>query len=209
MGGVGVHPSLLPRHRGPDPFFAAIDAGDEFTGVTAHKIAADYDTGEIIAQRAIVLNPAWNAWNLAKALDRPSISLLREVVKEASQTGVVVGMPQNAQEATAAPEPTEEMIEIRWNQPADRIVRRIRALSPSPGAVVWIGEQELVVTRAQVDLRVPRALTPGEAGVVEGVAIVRARDTGVALLAGVLDEEEVGAEEIGRMVREHQRTSVI
>src|SRR4051794_18943014 len=36
LGAIGVHPSLLPRHRGPDPTFWALDAGDEATGVTAH-----------------------------------------------------------------------------------------------------------------------------------------------------------------------------
>jgi methionyl-tRNA formyltransferase len=204
MGGVGVHPSLLPRHRGPDPFFGAIDAGDDVTGVTAHKIAADYDTGEVVAQRAIALNPEWNAWNLAKALDRPSISLLREVVKEASRTGVLVGTPQDPSLATLAPEPDEEQVEIRWNQPAERIARRIRALSPTPGALAWIGEQELFVTKARVETRVPKALVVGEAAIVDGIAVVRASDTGVALLAGVLDEEEVGAEEICRVVREQQ-----
>src|SRR5262245_30885561 len=44
LGGIGAHPSLLPRHRGPDPYFAAIDQGDEETGVTIHRIEEEYDT---------------------------------------------------------------------------------------------------------------------------------------------------------------------
>ncbi|HPB99189.1 MAG TPA: formyltransferase family protein, partial [Polyangiaceae bacterium] len=79
-GGIGVHPSLLPRHRGPDPFFAAIDAGDDVTGVTVHRIEEDYDTGAILAQRRLPIDPSWNAWDLAKKLDRPSLSLLRQTV---------------------------------------------------------------------------------------------------------------------------------
>src|SRR5512135_1078472 len=47
---IGVHPSLLPRHRGPDPYFWAIDRGDEVTGVTAHLLDETYDTGAILRQ---------------------------------------------------------------------------------------------------------------------------------------------------------------
>jgi methionyl-tRNA formyltransferase len=47
----GVHPSLLPRHRGADPYFWAIDSGDEVTGVTAHMLDAEYDEGAVLAQR--------------------------------------------------------------------------------------------------------------------------------------------------------------
>ncbi len=72
----GVHPSLLPRHRGPDPYFWAIDCGDAVTGVTAHRIAGEYDTGAILAQRELGIDPAWSAWTLARKLDRPSLALL-------------------------------------------------------------------------------------------------------------------------------------
>ena len=57
MGGFGVHPSLLPRWRGPDPYFWAIDAGDRETGVTAHRLDAEYDTGALLASRALVIEP--------------------------------------------------------------------------------------------------------------------------------------------------------
>jgi methionyl-tRNA formyltransferase len=80
LGAIGVHPSLLPRHRGPDPFFWAIDQGDRETGVTAHRLEDEYDTGAVLGRRALAIDPRWNAWTLAKRLDRPSLSLLRETV---------------------------------------------------------------------------------------------------------------------------------
>src|SRR5262249_25830191 len=58
LGGIGVHPSLLPRHRGPDPYFAAIDQGDEETGVTAHRLDGEYDTGAILGQIRVRLDPS-------------------------------------------------------------------------------------------------------------------------------------------------------
>src|SRR5258708_4981383 len=66
---IGVHPSLLPRHRGPDPYFWAIDSGDEVTGVTAHMLEPAYDTGAILRQVPLRIDPTWNAWTLAKKLD--------------------------------------------------------------------------------------------------------------------------------------------
>src|SRR5690606_27864278 len=52
-GAFGVHPSLLPRWRGPDPYFHAIAAGDATTGVTLHRLAEGYDTGAIVSRVAM------------------------------------------------------------------------------------------------------------------------------------------------------------
>src|SRR3954468_19887327 len=92
-GGIGVHPSLLPRHRGPDPTYWAIASGDEVTGVTVHRIEADYDTGAILAQEPLRIDPAWNAWNLARALDRPSLRLLRATVARFARGEAVPDLP--------------------------------------------------------------------------------------------------------------------
>jgi folate-dependent phosphoribosylglycinamide formyltransferase PurN len=55
-GAFGVHPSLLPRHRGPDPYFHAIREGDAETGVTLHRLEAAYDTGHVVAQRRVPID---------------------------------------------------------------------------------------------------------------------------------------------------------
>ena len=62
LGAIGVHPSLLPRHRGPDPYFWAIESGDLETGVTAHRLEEEYDTGAILAQRRLAIDASWNSW---------------------------------------------------------------------------------------------------------------------------------------------------
>ncbi|MGH7434517.1 MAG: formyltransferase family protein [Polyangiaceae bacterium] len=106
---LGVHPSLLPRHRGPDPYFWAIDCGDAETGVTAHLLDPEYDTGPILGRRTLAVDPRWNSWVLARALDRPSLALLRETVRRAGAT-LAAGRPlggsaQDDSLATAAPAP--------------------------------------------------------------------------------------------------------
>jgi methionyl-tRNA formyltransferase len=190
LGAFGVHPSLLPRHRGPDPTFWAIDAGDTETGVTAHVLDASYDTGPVLGRATLAIAPEWNAWTLAKKLDRPSLALLRATVAAFARGAPPRAVPQDEAYATEAPTPDDAMLEIRWNAPADGIVRRIRAASPWPGAFTDIGGKVVTITRGRVATDVPRALAPGEACVHRGVAVVRAGDHGVALLEGRTDEDE-------------------
>jgi len=182
LGGIGVHPSLLPRHRGPDPFFAAIDAGDQVTGVTVHRIAPEYDTGEALAQRTLRIDPGWNAWELARRLDRPSLAALRDTVRLAADGSELRGKPQDERLATDAPQPSDDDLELRWAWPAERIVRRVRALSPAPGAFTWVGDACLTIARAKVSDEIPRALEPGEAAIVGETVVVRAADRGVELI---------------------------
>ena len=162
---VGVHPSLLPRHRGPDPYFWAIAEGDEVTGVTAHRLDETYDTGDVLGARMVAIDPAWDAWKLAKALDRPSLALLREVVGAHAQGRPPAAVPQDEARATSAPKPGEEDLALRWCWPATKVERRVRAAGPWPGAWTEIGDEVVVVVRAQVTRDFPRVLSPGEAAV--------------------------------------------
>ena len=187
FGAIGVHPSLLPRHRGPDPYFWAIDAGDEVTGVTVHRLEEDYDTGAIYAQRTLPIDPSWNAWTLAKRLDLPSLQLLREVVNRFSAGSPPFQRAQDEAIATAAPAPTEEDLTVRWNDASEKIARRVRAAAPWPGMAAEIGDVPVILTRVRVATEFPRALHPGEAAVVSGVAVVRTRDGALALLEGRQD----------------------
>ncbi len=185
FGGIGVHPSLLPRHRGPDPFYWAIASGDLQTGVTAHVLDEHYDTGAILGQRRVPIDPRWSAWTLARKLDRPSLALLREVAGSFARGAPPPAIPQDEALATAAPAPTDDDLAIRWNAPSDRVVRRVRAASPWPGASTEVGDVPLVLTRVRETGDYPRALAPGEASVrPDGIAVVRTGDGAVELLEG-------------------------
>ena len=177
---IGVHPSLLPRHRGPDPYFWAIDSGDEATGVTAHMLEPEYDTGAILRQVPLRIDPTWNSWTLAKKLDRPSLTLLREVVKK-----LPAPQPQDESKATEAPAPAEDLLEIRWSQSAEAIARRVRAAAPWPGAFTEIGGETVVLLEVKPTRDFPRALEPGEAFLREdGIVVVRAKDHALELHFG-------------------------
>ena len=200
---VGVHPSLLPRHRGPDPYFHGIDEGDAIAGVTAHLLDENYDTGAILAQRSLPLDPTWNAWQLARALDRPSLSLLREVAGAYAAHRPPAARPQDERSATQAPQPREDELAVQWTWTAERIERRIRAAAPWPGMWTEIGDEIVILVRARATTDFPRTLVPAEAAVRgDGVAVVRAGEGAIELLEGrsEKDDSPLTAADLARIV---------
>ncbi len=170
---LGVHPSLLPRHRGPDPIFWAIDAGDAVTGVSAHRLEVEYDVGDVLAQRTVPIDDDVNGWKLAKRLDRPSLAVLRDLLGRVRSGDALQALPQDENLATEAPALEDDDLSIVWSWDASRISRRIRAASPWPGAWTEVGETLVTLVRASVRDAAPAALSPGEAWVDGDRAFVR------------------------------------
>jgi methionyl-tRNA formyltransferase len=196
QGGIGVHPSLLPRHRGPNPYFWSIDSGDREAGVTLHTLAPEYDTGAILLQRAIPVGER-NSWQLARALDRPSLVLLREGVGRFARTQPPMPIEQDEQAATWAPEPTGRELGVDWTWPTVRVLRRIRAISPVPGLAVEVGGLRFFVTHAKPASDFVRALEPGEAAITgEPRALtIRTGDGAIAVERALLDDSDEAATE--------------
>lgn len=199
-GAINVHPSLLPRHRGPDPTHWAIACGDTITGVTVHRMTAEYDAGPILARRELAIDPSWNAWQLARALDRPSLSLLREVVARLARGEAIAQEDQDERLATAAPFPREEDCAIRWAWTTERVLRHVRALAPAPGATFVVGRHLVVITQAEAALGFEQSLKPGQATSFEGRAIVRTGDGAVALRAGEIDGHPADARALATLI---------
>ena len=188
-GGIGVHPSLLPRHRGPNPYFWAIDCGDREAGVTLHTLAPEYDTGTILLQRAIPVGER-NSWQLARALDRPSLALLREGVGRFARSQPPTPAEQDESAATWAPEPTGRELSVDWSWSTARVLQRIRAISPVPGLAVEVAELRFFVIRAKQAADFVHALQAGEAAVIgqPGTLIIRTGDGAIAVERALLDE---------------------
>lgn len=161
-GAIGVHPSLLPRHRGPNPYFWSIDAGDTVTGVTVHRLEEEYDTGKLLGSKSIPVGQR-DAWQLARALDRPSLELLRATVGSLARGAQVPEWEQDPAQVTWAPEPSGGELRVDFGWTTERVLRRIRALSPTPGVALAVEGVELFVTRAEPQSEYLTALFPGEA----------------------------------------------
>jgi methionyl-tRNA formyltransferase len=190
-GAIGVHPSLLPRHRGPNPYFWAIDAGDELSGVTLHTLEPEYDRGAILGQRSLRIGER-NSWQLARALDRPSLALLREGVLEIARGSLPAGSAQDETLATWAPEPTGAALSADFRGPTERALRRIRALAPVPGLALEVRGVAFFVVAAQPSPRVLDALEPGEAGLLGNpdALIIRTADGAIQVDRAVLAGED-------------------
>ena len=131
-GGVNVHPSLLPRHRGPSPIPAAILAGDTVTGITIQQLALEVDAGDILAQREIPLAPDATTPSLEREMADLGAALLVDVVSRIAD-GRERAYSQNPEQATWCRLLRKEDGLITWNEKAVEIERMIRAYMPWPG----------------------------------------------------------------------------
>lgn len=199
LGGIGAHPSLLPRHRGPDPTYWAIRRGDAETGVSVHRLRAEYDTGEVLAVERLAIAPHMSAWTLAKALDRPSLRLLRATVGKLARGEALVAREQEEANATAAPFPTEDDCALSFDVDASDLLLQIRAASPAPGAFTELGGEVLVVLAARLFER-PLNLAPGEAAVVDGAIVLGARSGAIEVLEAELSGAPIPRHDLAKRV---------
>lgn len=189
--GFGVHPSLLPKYRGADPYFWAIAAGERETGVTAHVLTPRYDDGAILAQRRMPIPKDANSWELAKALDRPSLALMRDVTARYARGDSVPEIPQDDERATEAPAATDEDCELVWDWPVDDVIARVRAAAPEPGAFTGYNDQTVVIMKVRPATEVPLALEPGDIVETDEGVLVRAADGGVVVLEARGEDSDV------------------
>ncbi len=132
-GWINLHASLLPKYRGAAPVHWAIANGETKTGVTAMRIDAGMDTGDILSQRELQIGLAETAPELAFRLSAAGAPLLAESLRGLA-AGTIHPRPQNHAEATSAPILKKEDGRIDWNLPASETFNRMRGFAPWPGA---------------------------------------------------------------------------
>ena len=137
-GTLGVHPSLLPRHRGASPIPAAILAGEAETGVSIYSMDERLDAGPILAQERLAIGARATTAELASALAELGARLLVAVIDNL-QRGEGLPSPQDEALATYCHKVTRRNGELDWSMPALEIDRKLRALSPWPGVSMLLG----------------------------------------------------------------------
>lgn len=186
----GVHPSILPRHRGPDPYFWSLARRDADTGVTAHVLTPRYDDGAILAQRRVKMPARGNSWQLAKLLDRPSLALMREVSGRYARGEKITPIPQDDERSSDAPAPTDEDCELLWEWTVDEVIARVRAAAPDPGAFTGYGDETVVILDAKRAESAPKAIEPGEIVRSREGVIIRAADGAIVVLEAKLEGDD-------------------
>ena len=132
-GCLNVHASLLPRHRGAAPITAAILAGDAETGITIMRMDPGLDTGPILAQSSMPVHPDDTTESLSQRLAPLGASLLLQVIPD-YLAGQLQPVPQDNALVTYAPQLKKEDGRLDFTRPAVDLERRVRALTPWPGA---------------------------------------------------------------------------
>ncbi|MEV0246518.1 methionyl-tRNA formyltransferase [Nocardia sp. NPDC050712] len=137
-GWINLHFSLLPAWRGAAPVQAAIDAGDEFTGASTFQIEAGLDTGPVFGVVTEKIRVTDTAGILLERLADSGAHLL-ETTLDGVEDGALQAIPQPTEGVSHAPKVVAEDGHVRWDSPALNISRRIRAVTPAPGAWTEIG----------------------------------------------------------------------
>ncbi|HVU09302.1 MAG TPA: methionyl-tRNA formyltransferase [Verrucomicrobiae bacterium] len=149
FGCVNVHTSLLPKYRGASPIQSAILNGETETGVTIMKMNAGLDTGEIISQAHAPILPEDNSQTLHDRLAQLGADLLVKTIPD-YVAGKIVLKPQNNSEVTTTAKIKKEDGKIDWNEPAEKILNRLRAFTPWPGIFTILNGQLLKIWRAEI-----------------------------------------------------------
>lgn len=178
-GCVNVHASLLPRHRGAAPIQAAILAGDAQTGITIMKMDPGLDTGPMIRQRVIAIEPHDTGGSLFEKLSQLSGPFLLETLPE-YLAGNLKPVPQPETGSTYASMLKKEDGLLDFTRPAVELERRVRAFNPWPSCFINEESGPLKVHKAHVTAV---KTEPGKRVVIDGLPAI---GTGDGLL--VLDE---------------------
>jgi methionyl-tRNA formyltransferase len=180
LGCLNVHPSLLPRHRGPAPIQGALLAGETVTGTSIILLEERMDAGPILAQEPLPIAPEDDAETLEPRLAVQGAHLLVDTLARWAKGGIA---PQAQDEAAATYTRliTKEDGRLDWTRPAEELARQVRAFAGWPGAVTTWRGQPLKVLRAAPVAQRPADLAPGTAYL---LTPGRPSD-GVAVAAGV------------------------
>lgn len=143
--GINVHPSPLPRWRGPDPHYWAIRSGDSSAALTVHWLVEALDAGDVLRQEPVEIGPRETAGRLSERLERRGAALNAEVAADLLAGVELEATPQDG-EVTWAPLVDPEEVEIDWGASAEDVDRLVRAASPWPGAFTGFGDKLAVIT---------------------------------------------------------------
>lgn len=181
--GLNVHPSDLPRFRGPDPIACALRAGEAETAVCVQFLAEGLDEGDVLLRERHAIGPRETAGALATRLEARGAELIADVAVAFLAGRAPVATPQVG-EVTWAPLLGPDDAEVDFSRSAVEVDRFVRAATPWPGAFTGIGEaNELLVLHAVRPVPVGRfaVLPPGTPFVRDGVAHIRCGEDAVRL----------------------------
>ncbi len=159
IGCVNAHSSLLPRHRGPNPFTAVLMADDSESGVTFHVMEEGIDTGDIIDQASFEVSENDTSVVVYSKACELSRNRVVEVMDRIEKKGLC-GVAQDPDKATYEKNMTEQETVLEWSRSAKDLDRLVRTCLPSMRARFPYGKRTILVARAWYD-ETPVEAEPG------------------------------------------------
>jgi methionyl-tRNA formyltransferase len=162
QGWINLHFSLLPEWRGAAPVQHCIWRGDAITGATTFRIDQGMDSGPILGHVTQLVDPKDTSGALLARLADTGSHLLRQTL-DALEAGMITPIAQQHDQATYAPKLQKSDSRIDWQLPAIEIDRRIRAMTPKPGAwtTMVLSEHEISLSIGPVSTNRDIQLDPG------------------------------------------------
>ena len=127
IASINAHPSLLPKYRGPNPYFWVIKNQEQTTGVSFHLIDDDYDTGAILAQEEIKIFPSDTGKTLKDRTVLTARGVVCELLKDLSED-IIIPLTQSEEKSTYYSHPCD--FELDFSKSADENFAKIRAVHP-------------------------------------------------------------------------------
>ncbi|HET7037636.1 MAG TPA: methionyl-tRNA formyltransferase [Thermomicrobiaceae bacterium] len=179
-GALNAHPSLLPEFRGASPIPAAILTGRDETGVSLIQLEARLDAGPIVAQQVVPLGGRETAGGLSERLAAVAAEMLPATAASWC-AGEIVATLQHEAAASFTQRLDKQDGLLDWRSAANSLERRIRAMTPWPGAWTTLGGQRVIIEQAMLGgelLGVP----PGGIATDAGHVLVRCGASSLELL---------------------------
>jgi methionyl-tRNA formyltransferase len=148
LGDINLHASLLPKYRGAAPIQWAIANGESVTGNTTMRIDAGLDTGDILLQQEIPIDPDDTSETLAPKLAPAGADLMIETLA-GLEAGTVHPRKQDDARASLAPILKREDAKIDFSRSAREIYNRLRGFQPWPGAYTNFRGKNLHILKAK------------------------------------------------------------
>ncbi|CAN2039222.1 10-formyltetrahydrofolate:L-methionyl-tRNA(fMet) N-formyltransferase [Candidatus Magnetomoraceae bacterium gMMP-15] len=149
LGIINVHPSLLPKYRGPAPIHWPIINGDKETGVTTMLMDIGMDTGDILLTVKLPIKPDDTAETMHDRLAIAGADLLIKTIDKL-QAGSLKPIPQDHSLASYTPMLKKEHGKIDWQKDAESINNLVRGMTPWPGAFTFFKKKRIKIFKGEV-----------------------------------------------------------
>jgi methionyl-tRNA formyltransferase len=148
LGGINIHPSLLPKYRGATPIPAAIINRETETGITIQRIAVEMDSGDILVQETVPLSGRETTASLSETMAKKAAEMLPAALNGIAG-GTLRAQQQDHHAATYCSLIKKEDGLIDWNRSAAEIDAHIRAFDPWPLSWTMHGDLPLFILQAE------------------------------------------------------------